>query len=110
MKRQPKFTKAGNYLLRSTRSIELIKLAILAQERRVVLDTNSWRINKKSGQWAANCNWDVTQLIKHGLAGTYHNLLELTPLGKEMLDGAWANNPKITKLRVLREIEQTETN
>lgn len=108
MKREPKFTKAGNYLLRSTRSTELIKFSILVDAQRVYSDLNGWKVAKKNGKFAGNCNWAARELLNHKMAAVFGNLLMLTDLGREMLDAAWSLNTQITKLRVLREIDSKE--
>lgn len=114
MNRTPtELTKQGNYLLRSSRSIELIEFAILIQAGRVRRNGkgSGAQITKKDGTWAGNAHWAMLMFLNRGLAefvpraSDIPGSCRLTELGERMLDGAWARNTQITKLRVLRKID-----
>ena len=99
--------KQGNYFLRSTRSLELIKFGVLVEAGRVRPNGkgNGAQIVKKDGSWAANANWAALMLINRGLVKVESGRHVLTEAGAEALDHAWSLYPNITRLRVLREID-----
>lgn len=108
MRRPAKYTKAGNYLLRSGRSRDLIKFAILVDAGRVrgheVLNQNNF--------WAGTAVWETKMFFKYGLCeyrGDSYDV-QLTELGREMFDGALALSPlTLNKRAVLREIDSRTT-
>ena len=102
-----KYTKQGNYLLRSTRSHELIKFALLIESGRVVLRNGNWVIIRANGTWAGNCPWSALMFLNRSLAMITKGTFQLTDAGREALDGALEISPsiKFSVSRVLREID-----
>lgn len=109
MKREAKYTKAGNYLLRSTRSRELVEFAILVKHGRVRRDGkgNGAQITKKDGTWAGNAHWSMLMFLNRGLAEYAHKGpgVELTALGREMLGGACEMLPSASYTGILHKID-----
>jgi len=99
--------KQSNYRLRSTRSRDLIKFAVLIQAGRVRTNGKGTgaQITKKDGSWAANANWAALMLINRGLAKVENGRHILTEVGEDALDHAWSLHPSITRLKTLREID-----
>jgi hypothetical protein len=68
-KQNPFSTKAGNYLLRSTRGAELIKFMMLIMAGRVGLDGIGMpALFQKNGNWAGSCYWAAQMVCGRGLA------------------------------------------
>jgi hypothetical protein len=64
----PYQTKAGNYLLRSTRKDDLIDLMILVYHGRVAVGLSGGGYLIGLGNvWAGNCDWGIRALESHGL-------------------------------------------
>ena len=67
-KQNPFSTKAGNYLLRSTRGAELTKFMMLIMAGRVGLDGMGMpALFKRDGSWAGNCSWAAQMVCGRGL-------------------------------------------
>jgi|SRR5688572_12990771 len=109
MKREAKYTKAGNYLLRSKHTRELVEFAILIKAGRVRPNGKGHgaQITKADGSWAGNAHWAMLMFLNRGLAEYAHTGtgIELTKLGLEMLDGAHAILPSASLTGILRKID-----
>lgn len=111
MKREAKYTKAGNYLLRSKHSQQLVEFAILISAGRVRRNGKGAgaQVTKKDGTWAGNANWAMLMFLNRGLAeflpraSGIPGSCQLTDLGKEMLLGAAVIAPSVAE--VLRKID-----
>lgn len=105
-------TKAGNYLLRSTRGDELRRLMALVHAGRVAVGDPNSIITKRNGQWAGYATWATTMLEDRGLirrsqgASFGRRWYELTTAGHKALDGALAAlGERIDTAALLAEID-----
>lgn len=97
MARKPAIqTKAGNYLLRSTRRDNLLDLMALVHAGRVSVGNPNSIITKRDGSWAGYATWGTKTLEDHGLIRRAPGVsygrrwFELTTEGHRALDGALA--------------------
>lgn len=105
-------TKAGNYLLRSTRAAELRKLMALVHAGRVAVGELDAILTKADGSWAGYATWGAATLEDRGLirrtagATRGRRWYELTTEGHRALDGALAAlGERIDTAALLAEID-----
>ena len=108
-------TKAGNYLLRSTRSDNLLDLMALVHADRVAVDGFGVpATHKADGTWAGHCAWGVEMLEARELIRLVpadrrgRRRYELTTAGYQALDGALvALDRRIDTAALLARIDAT---
>lgn len=118
MPRKPSIqTKAGNYLLRSTRATELQNLMAIVHAGRVAVGNPNSIITKRNGSWAGYASWGTTMLEDRGLirrtqgASFGRRWYELTTEGHRALDGALAaQGRRIDTAALLDEIDARQIN
>lgn len=105
-------TKAGNYLLRSTRRDNLLDLMALVHAERIAVGQVNSRVTKADGSWAGNATWGTRTLEAHGLiretdwTSQGRRWYELTAEGHRALDGALtALDRRIDTAALLAEID-----
>jgi hypothetical protein len=68
MARKPAIqTKAGNYLLRSTRRDNLLDLMALVHAGRIAVGQVNSHVTKRDGSWAGHATWGTRTLEDRGL-------------------------------------------
>lgn len=106
--------KQYNYLLRSTRSYDLIRFAVLIREGRVQIDFDPhWSgIYSKYGVLVEHCEGFADAMFNHGLAeivrsydGRARDEYVLTGEGYRCLDGAFRVNG-LEAMSVIEEIDR----
>jgi hypothetical protein len=113
MARKPAIqTKAGNYLLRSTRRDNLLDLMALVHAGRIAVGQVNSHVTKRDGSWAGHAPWGTRTLEDRGLirrsqgASFGRRWFELTTEGHRALDGALAAlDRRIDTAALLAEID-----
>lgn len=68
MRKPAEQTKRGNYILRSVHRDSLLRVLELADDGKIVVNGHGIPIILNAYKsWAANCEWEVTELVKRGL-------------------------------------------
>lgn len=111
-KKDPNQTKAGNYLLRSTRAAELRRLMALVHAERIGIEKTNSTVTKADGSWAGYATWGTKMLEAHGLIEKAPGIrygrrwYKLTTAGHKALDGALvALGERIDTAALLAEID-----
>lgn len=105
-------TKAGNYLLRSTRRDNLLDLMALVHAGRIAVGQVNSHVTKRDGSWAGHATWGTKMLEDRGLIEKAPGIrygrrwYKLTTAGHKALDGALAAlGERIDTAALLAEID-----